>query len=94
MFFSTKIKGNHHLQGDVQVYNVRIPVVGFQKKECPTLWRLKGNRRKLVGSKREWSVQKLLGFQKGNAHKFLGFKEDECPTVCPMEIHRARMASQ
>ena len=24
--FSTKIKGNHHLQGNVQVYNVRIPV--------------------------------------------------------------------
>ena len=23
--FSTKIKGNHHLQGNVQVYNVRIP---------------------------------------------------------------------
>ena len=26
MAFSTKIKGNHHLQGNVQVYNVRIPV--------------------------------------------------------------------
>ena len=25
-FFNTKIKGNHHLQGNVQVYNVRIPV--------------------------------------------------------------------
>ena len=24
--FSTKIKGNHHLQGNVQLYNVRIPV--------------------------------------------------------------------
>ena len=24
MAFSTKIKGNHHLQGNVQVYNVRI----------------------------------------------------------------------
>ena len=26
-FFNTKIKGNHHLQGNVQVYNVRIPVL-------------------------------------------------------------------
>ena len=26
MDFSTKIKGHHHLQGNVQVYNVRIPV--------------------------------------------------------------------
>ena len=26
MAFSTKIKGTHHLQGNVQVYNVRIPV--------------------------------------------------------------------
>ena len=26
MAFSTKIKGHHHLQGNVQVYNVRIPV--------------------------------------------------------------------
>ena len=26
MVFSTKIRGNHHLQGNVQVYNVRIPV--------------------------------------------------------------------
>ena len=26
MAFSTKIKGNHDLQGNVQVYNVRIPV--------------------------------------------------------------------
>ena len=26
--FSTKIKENHHLQGNVQVYNVRIPVKG------------------------------------------------------------------
>ena len=26
MFFSSKIKGNRHLQGNVQVYNVRIPV--------------------------------------------------------------------
>ena len=26
MAFSTKIKGHHHLQGSVQVYNVRIPV--------------------------------------------------------------------
>ena len=25
MAFSTKIKGNHHLQGNAQVYNVRIP---------------------------------------------------------------------
>ena len=25
-FFNTKTKGNHHLQGNVQVYNVRIPV--------------------------------------------------------------------
>ena len=25
MAFSTKIKGNHHLQGNVQVHNVRIP---------------------------------------------------------------------
>ena len=25
-FFNTKIKGNHHLRGNVQVYNVRIPV--------------------------------------------------------------------
>ena len=25
MAFSTKIQGNHHLQGNVQVYNVRIP---------------------------------------------------------------------
>ena len=24
-FFNTKVKGHHHLQGDVQVYNVRIP---------------------------------------------------------------------
>ena len=28
MAFSAKIKGNHHLQGNVQVYNVRIPVLG------------------------------------------------------------------
>ena len=27
MAFSTKINGNHHLQGNVQVYNVRIPDV-------------------------------------------------------------------
>ena len=27
MAFSIKIKGNHHLQGNVQVYNVRIPVL-------------------------------------------------------------------
>ena len=27
MAFSTKIKGHHHLQGNVQVYNVRIPVL-------------------------------------------------------------------
>ena len=27
LLFSTTIKGNHHLQGNVQVYNVRIPVV-------------------------------------------------------------------
>ena len=26
MAFSTKIKGHHHLQGNVQVYHVRIPV--------------------------------------------------------------------
>ena len=26
--FSTNIKGTHHLQGNVQVYNVRIPVWG------------------------------------------------------------------
>ena len=26
MAFPTKMKGNHHLQGEVQVYNVRIPV--------------------------------------------------------------------
>ena len=26
MAFSTKLTGNHHLQGNVQVYNVRIPV--------------------------------------------------------------------
>ena len=25
MAFSTKIKGNHNLQGNVQLYNVRIP---------------------------------------------------------------------
>ena len=25
MAFSTKIKGHHHLQGNVQVYNLRIP---------------------------------------------------------------------
>ena len=25
--FSTKIKGNHHLQGNVQVYDVRIPAL-------------------------------------------------------------------
>ena len=25
-FFNTNIKGHHHLQGNVQVYNVRIPV--------------------------------------------------------------------
>ena len=25
-FFNTKIKGNHHLQGNLEVYNVRIPV--------------------------------------------------------------------
>ena len=34
MAFSTKIKGNHHLQGNVQVSNVRIPVSGC-KKACP-----------------------------------------------------------
>ena len=29
-FFNTKIKGNHHSQANVQVYNVRIPVeAGF-----------------------------------------------------------------
>ena len=27
MAFSTKIKGNHHLQGNVQAYNVRIPAL-------------------------------------------------------------------
>ena len=26
MAFSTKIKGNHHLQGNVQAYNIRMPV--------------------------------------------------------------------
>ena len=26
-FFNTKIKRNHHLQGNVQVYNLRIPAV-------------------------------------------------------------------
>ena len=25
--FSTQAKGSHHLQGNVQVYNVRIPVI-------------------------------------------------------------------
>ena len=28
MAFSTKIKGHHHLQGNVQVYNVRMPDCG------------------------------------------------------------------
>ena len=28
--FSTKIKGNHHLQGNVQVYNGRIPPPWFR----------------------------------------------------------------
>ena len=27
-FFNTKIEGHHHLQGNVQVYNVRIPLEG------------------------------------------------------------------
>ena len=27
-FFNTKTKGNHHLQGNAQVYNVRIPAKG------------------------------------------------------------------
>ena len=27
-FFNTKTKGSRHLQGDVLVYNVRIPVLG------------------------------------------------------------------
>ena len=34
-FFNTKVKGSHHLQGNVQVNNVRIPVffgVGFKGK--------------------------------------------------------------
>ena len=30
--FSTQVKGNHHLQGNVQVYNVRIPVTGTPTK--------------------------------------------------------------
>ena len=44
MAFSTKIKGNHHLQGNVQVYNVRIPVLqrvnilGEHLKNIPTKW--------------------------------------------------------
>ena len=28
MAFSAKIKGSHHLQGNVQVYNIKIPVGG------------------------------------------------------------------
>ena len=32
--FSTKTKGNHHLQGNVQVYNVRIPVGPRQGTFC------------------------------------------------------------
>ena len=28
-FFSTNTKRNHHLQGNVQVYNVRIPIQAF-----------------------------------------------------------------
>ena len=33
MAFSTKIKGHHHVQGNVQVYNVRIPVRGREGTE-------------------------------------------------------------
>ena len=29
MAFSTKIKGHHHLQGNVQVYIVRIPALAY-----------------------------------------------------------------
>ena len=44
MFFSAKMKGHHHLQGNVQVYNVRIPVflyfilkkTGCSFKKTPT----------------------------------------------------------
>ena len=33
MAFSTKIEGNHYLQGNVQVYNVRIPEKGGEGGE-------------------------------------------------------------
>ena len=36
-FFNTKIKENHHLQGNVQVYNVRIPVT-LVVKQLVTFW--------------------------------------------------------
>ena len=48
MFCSTKIKGTHHLQGNVQVYNVRIPEntvrkegewVEFSGQIQPVLWK-------------------------------------------------------
>ena len=40
MAFSTKTKGNHHLQGNVQAYNVRIPVlVGENAFEHPDPFR-------------------------------------------------------
>ena len=32
-----KIQGNHHLQGNVQVYHVRIPVEYFRPVETPLL---------------------------------------------------------
>ena len=35
MAFSTKIKGNHHLQGNVQVYNVRIPDPSIPQNKGP-----------------------------------------------------------
>ena len=69
MAFSTKIKGHHHLQGNVQVYNVRIPAVLaslFGHNLCRNegqvgaeieLWRL-GKMARWI--RKDWKVQGTL----------------------------------
>ena len=37
MAFSTKIKGNHNLQGNVQVFHVRIPAIVSAKRVKPSI---------------------------------------------------------
>ena len=56
MAFSTKIKGNHHLQGNVQVYNVRIPALLLESfsRKCGRAGKSEVNLNLVISFRSDW----------------------------------------